>query len=301
MYKYHGFGLNIASEIEFPELLPADFATADITIVWGKTPEKLENSPVVNRPFSSSNKEEYLLDIKNICRYYASYGNNIIAEPAAGIDEHSVRLFLLGTVMAAALYQRGFIPFHASAIVKEGRLVLFAGNSGAGKSTLLAALASRGYTVFTDDICVLQYNSVTNDQVLGTASYPMIKLWEDAIDQLGNDQFNKDFKVRPLLPKYGQFFYDSFNLQSLPVDKVFILSPQQRANEIIVKKLEAIPAFKQMEKQTYKYQFISNTQLRSLHFVLLSQLTSQATVFEVTRPVSGTEVESLLDAVEKIF
>ena len=301
MYKYLGFGMHIASEIEFPELLPADFKDAEISIVLGKTPESLEGADVTKRAFSSISKDEYLLTIKNICRYYVGHGNRIVAEPVAGIDEHSLRLFLLGTVMAAILYQRGNIPLHASAIVKNGELILFAGNSGAGKSTLLAWLATKGYDIFTDDVCVLQNNIPVNTGICGTASYPMIKLWEDAILQLDNGIFNKDFKVRPQLPKYGQFFYDTFRKESLPVDKIFILSPKNNVDEITVKRLEGIQAFRQMEKQAYKYQLITNTKLRNLHFSLLSQLINQAQIFEVIRPVNGTSVELLLDAIENLF
>lgn len=297
MYKYFGFGINITSEIEFPELLPADFDNADVTITLGKTPESLTGEGVTKRTFSVVSKDEYLLTIKNICRYYVGYGSKIIAEPEAGTDERSIRLFLLGTAIAALLYQRGNIPLHASAIVKNEKLILFAGNSGAGKSTLLALLATKGYDVFTDDICVLQ-QAQDNTTLLGTASYPMIKLWEDAIQQLDNDTFNKDFKVRPQLPKYGQFFYDTFHKGSLPIDKIFILAPKNTASAITIDKLTGIQAFKLLEKQAYKYQLITNTKLRNLHFSLLSQLVSKVQIFEVSRPVSGSNVELLLEAIE---
>ena len=120
MYKYWGFGLHIASEIEFPELLPAEFSEADLTIALGKTPDALQGEVVKKKAFSTIGKDEYLLVMKNICRYYASFGSSLVVEPLDGIDEQSVRLFLLGTVMAAVLYQRGSIPLHASAIVKDG-------------------------------------------------------------------------------------------------------------------------------------------------------------------------------------
>jgi hypothetical protein len=298
MHKYWGFGLSIASEIEFPELLPSDFTDADITITIGKTPTELEGEILIRRTSSCLSKDEYLLTVKNVCTYYVGYGKKIIAEPAPGIDELSIRLFLLGTVMAAVLYQRGDIPLHASAIEKDGKLVLFAGNSGAGKSTLLARLATKGFNIFTDDVCVLQHNTPGSNQIYGTASYPMIKLWDDAISKLDNDIFTKDFKVRPQLPKYGQFFYDTFNLKALPVDKIFILSPQNTAEDICVKKLAGIDAFKQLEKQAYKYTLISNTKLRVLHFSLLTQLANNVEIYEVIRPVSGTTVELLSDGLE---
>ena len=301
MHKYFGFGLFIASEIEFPELLPSDFTDADITISLGKTPETLLGDVQVKRTFSSINKYEYLANIRNICNYYVCYGNKIIVEPVPGVDQQSIRLFLLGTVMAAILYQREEIPLHASAIVKNGKLILFAGNSGAGKSTLLARLMTKGYDVFTDDVCVLKQDVQGGSSISGTASYPMMKLWDDAIAQLDTDQYNMDFKVRPELPKYGQFFYDSFNLEPLPIDKIFILSPKNDVDDITVTPLFDSRAFRQLEKQVYKYNIISHTELRTLYFSVLSQLTNQAQVFEVTRPLGGTGVELLSDALENFF
>ncbi len=300
MHKYWGFGLNISSQIEFPELLPSDFTAADVTITIGKTPETLEGETVIKRAYSWLTDDEYLLNLKTVARYYATRGEKIVVEPLPGIDEHSVRLFLLGTVIAAILYQRGQIPLHASAVVKDGKLVLFTGNSGAGKSTLIANLASRGYVIFTDDICVLRHTTGSTD-VLGTASYPMVKLWEDAIEQLGNTQFNKEFKIRPKLPKYGQFFYDRFSAESLPVDKLFILAPQNSAGEISIDKLPPMEAFREIEKQAYRNQLIANTKLRGLHFSLLSQISNNIPVYKVTRPLSGTNVDLLSDAIEKLL
>jgi len=298
MFKYWGFGLNIEAEIEFPELLPTDFTMADVTVALGDTPGQLEGKGIIIKPLSSISSNEYLLNVKGICKYYAGFGKTIIVEPVPGTELESVRLFLLGTVMAAILYQKGLIPLHASAIVKDGKLILFAGNSGAGKSTLLASLATKGYTVFTDDICVVSRGA---RGISGTASYPMLKLWEDAITQLENEAFTKDFKVRPKLPKYGQFFYDAFSKETLPIDKIFILAPNNNAAEIKIRKLPPLQAFKDLEKQAYKYNLIANTQLRTVLFTLLSQVTAGIPVYEVKRPVKGTNVDLLCEAIQPLF
>ena len=301
MYKYQGFGLKIASEIEFPELLPSDLGDADITITVGKTPEKLEGDGVLKKAFSSVSKDEYLLHVKNICNFYACRGRQIVVEPMPGIDEHSIRTFLLGTVMAATLYQRGDISLHSAAVIHAGRLILFAGNSGAGKSTLLAALVTKGYKVFTDDICVLRLDPSGTKEILGTASYPMIKLWDDAISKLDNDEFNREYKIRPQLPKYGQFFYDRFEVQSMPVDKIFILVPQSDLSAISVTRLVAAQAFKEAEKQAYKRQLITDTQLRSTYFSLMLHLTNKVPIYKVSRPAINTNVGLLVDTIEPFF
>jgi hypothetical protein len=300
MYKYSGFGLHIASEIECPELLPAVFEQPDVTICIGKTPEHINTEDNAHIPFSSINKNEYLLDIKNICKYYAANGNILIAEPADGTDERSIRLFALGVVMAAILYQRMLIPLHASAIIKDGKLVLFTGNSGAGKSTLIAHLITQGYRIFTDDICII---NVDNDskELTGVASYPMIKLWDDAIAQLDNEMFTLDFKVRPKLPKFGQFFYDSFDSGAYPIDKIFVLNPVENATEITVCKMMHAQSFKLLDRQTYKNHLITNSALRAHHFAVLLQLAQTTPVFEITRPATGAPVSAIYQAIHDLI
>ena len=127
----------------------------------------------------------------------------------------------------------------------------------------------------------------------------MIKLWEDALDKLNVDEFNKDYKVRPEMPKYGQFFYESFNKETIPVDKILILSPQNTVGEINIHQLDSIAVFKQLEKQVYKFQLIGNTQLRAKQFGVLSRVASQVKVYEVLRPTRGSNVQMLTQEIEK--
>lgn len=300
MYKYWGFGLNIASEIAMPELLPTEFDSPDVTISNGKVPESIDGVNVQKRRFSQLSETEYILEVRNICRYYAGNGSTIIIEPCTTIEEQSIRLFLLGTVIAAILYQRGNIPLHASALLKDGKLTLFTGNSGAGKSTLLASLLKKGYTVFTDDICVINQDPDTN-LINGTASYPMIKLWEDSINKIAYGPFNKDFKIRPQLPKFGQFFHSTFYTSSFPIEKVFILQINSETNEISYRKINTIQAFKSVEQQAYRYRFTTGDKLRPLHFKLMSSLAGSVPVIEMKRPLSGTKIEDFSNLVESLL
>lgn len=300
MHKYWGFGLKIASALAMPELIACDFEEADTTITLGQVPQTLDGSNVVKRAFSIIGNNEYILEVKGTGRYYAGHGNAIIIEPVEGIDEHSVRLFLLGTMMAAILYQRGYIPLHASAIERNGKLTLFTGNSGAGKSTLLAHLLTKGYTVFTDDICVLHYNK-DDDTVYGTASYPMIKLWEDSLNKIDHSSFGREFKIRPHLPKYGQFFHDSFTMEALPIEKIFVLQATPEIQEISYTQPDPLKAFKLIEKQAYRYRFATGDALRPIHFMLMSALTKHVPVVATKRPMTGITITDFSDLIESLL
>jgi energy-coupling factor transporter ATP-binding protein EcfA2 len=300
MYKYWGFGLNITSAIAMPELLPAEFENADITINIGHVPESLYSEKIIKRPFSLITAQECILSVKGLCRYYAGFGKTIVAEPNTEADEHSVRLFILGSVMAAILYQRGQIPLHASAIMRNGKLTLFCGNSGAGKSTLLAHLSTKGFTVFTDDICVMNLHQ-PEGLVYGTASYPMIKLWDGTLNELDNEAFNRDFKIRPHVLKYGHFFHDSFSTRALPVDKIFILQKNDDAATMSYNRISQLQAFKLVEKQAYRYRFVTGELLRASHFALIAALIKHAPVIQTSRPPSGTSISEFSDMVEVLL
>jgi hypothetical protein len=300
MYKYWGFGLNILSAVAMPELLPAEFEEADVTITTGSVPETLQGEKITKRPFSLISDREFTLRIKDLCRYYAGFGNTVIVEPDDGADEHSIRLFILGTIMAAILYQRGHIPLHASAIERNGKLTLFCGNSGAGKSTLLAQLSTKGYTVFTDDICVMQLHQ-SEGTVYGTASYPMMKLWEGTLNEIGHESFNREFKIRPHVSKYGHFFHDSFSTRALCVEKIFILQQSPDTTAISYSRISPLQAFKLVERQAYRYRFVTGESLRANHFALIASLIKNIPVIQTKRPASGTSISEFLDMIEVLL
>ncbi len=302
MYHYWGFGLNIASELEFPELLPALFDHEDVTITIGDIPEEFLKLNTTPKDFEFLiNDQEYFLDIKNVCKYYVKGGKKISIEPYPGIESRNARIFLLATIMAVVLLQRGSMPLHASGIIKDNKLILFTGDSGAGKSTTLAYLVSKGYRIFTDDVCVLQTDPVNEQIIQGIASYPMLKLWDDAILKLENDSFSdKSFRVKPELDKYGYFFHDTFLKEPFPIDKIFILKKSTGINKVSSKKLSGIEAFQQLEKQAYRKYLITNQVLRTLHFKAISILSRNAAIIQISRPVNGT-IEQLIETMETLF
>jgi hypothetical protein len=290
VYYYWGFELNIASELEFPELLPHTFAKADLVIKLGKVPVDLNipNSERKSREHFISD-HEYFLEIEGICKYYVTAGSEIIVEPVEGIDSRSVRVFLLATVMAVVLFSKGLIPLHASGIIKNDKLLLFTGDSGAGKSTTLATLITKGYTVFTDDICVLKRDPDNDRNIVGVASYPMVKLWDDAVEKISNDAFShKIYRVKQNMDKYGFFFHDQFLTGSYPIDKIFILKIDAGVKAMSVRQLSGMEAFQQIERQTYRKYLIANEHTRALHFKIMSALTASCSIFEVCRPANGS-------------
>lgn len=296
MHQYWGFGLNIASDIEFPELLPSKFEGADVTIsLTGHIDEPAGEREAYTDHISVFNPSGYYLDIKGVARYYATGENMIRVAPYPGIDGRSVRLFILGTIMAYILFRKGLVPLHASGIILNDKLTLFTGDSGAGKSTTIAQLALRGYDIFTDDVCVI------NKEGRGVASYPMIKLWDDAVVTLDDPAFSdKGFKIRPGMDKYGYFFYDRFHTYDLPIDTIFVIRADKTLTEPVYSTLTGHRAFDALAQQVYRRYLIIGPELKTLYFKTVSALADACRVVEIRRPESG-DPALFIDMLESLF
>ena len=302
MHQYWGFGLHIASEIEFPELYPFHFSEAPaITIQYGVTPEQLAGEPTLSRVNMSIAPTEYLLKVNDIATYYASNGNSIIVQPVAGADMNSVRLFLLSNAIAAILYQRNTIPLHASAVLYNEKLILFCGHSRAGKSTLANRLNGLGLPIFSDDICVLKIGN--NDQLVVYPSYPMSKLWEDSFDLLSVERNELNVQLRPHLAKYGNYFHDSFTLNSREVFCTFILndSHPDTKDEVQIRKIGSLEASSALFKMSYRQLQLDGMQKRAVNFTTLSKLTTSAPAYEIRRKHNLNTIDLLAEKIIELI
>lgn len=296
MYTYWGFGLNIKSEIEFPELFPSAFESADLFIHKGIVPRQLAEKDLVKMVKVSMNRTEYLHSMPGVADYYASNGKEILIEPQAGADEKSIRLFMLSNAMAAILHQRNMIPMHASAIYHEDGIVLFCGRSGAGKSTTVTALQKEGRMVFSDDVCVLKYDA--DGTLVALPSYPMIKLWEDSFAKIGLETAEEKNKIRPELAKYARFYHDEFDILPKRIKKVFILDPENSAETVEIKKLSALAGFKLLQQNTYRYVQMNGMQKRNIHFDMISKLAGEVPVYQINRPMHQNTIEEVVNLVK---
>lgn len=293
MFQYWAFGLHINSEIEFPEMLPGIFEEADVTIKMGKAPEKLDGDNVTRKVKVSASPDEYLLHVNKVASYYVRNGKEIIIDAEASADMNSIRLFMLSNAMAAIVHQRSSIPFHASGVLTKDGLVLFTGRSGIGKSTTALALMQRGYRLFTDDVCVLHYNEGIN-KIEAVPSYPMMKIWETTLDEIGTEEMARSHKLRPEVPKYGFFQHENFINHAVPVSKIFCLKVDNLKNDFSCKAINKFQAFNLLQQNSYRRGQVAMMQVADLHFNIISKLANQCQVYEITRPIDG-QIDSFVN------
>jgi len=299
MYLYKGFSLVIASEIEFPELVPITNTeeAIDLTVTIGTTPTALVGNGVVKKVSNWTSPTAFLLHIIDVARYHLE-GNKVTIEPlSSSADWSSIRTFFLGSMVSAALHYRGILPIHASAVHYQDGLVLFCGLSGAGKSTTATFLDKRGYPIFSDDTCVIRPEHVSAQQVLAQASYPMCRLWTDTLDTLAEPSYTKAHRVRDGIEKYGNYFHTSFDERALPIKHIYQLTTRNNpdiAKEEVTSKVQRINI---LSRHTFRRRQLDGIGTKAAHFKLLSQL-SHLPISNLYRPSSGTPISSFIDFIE---
>lgn len=289
---YSAYGLHWRSELALPFRPAAAARRADVTVRSGDVVGASILPGAGKGLWSHDSTGVFRMNVPRVARYRVEKGAAIVVDPAGGGDA-DVRTFLLGSVLAACLQQRGIVTLHASAVAVDGGAVLFAGGSGAGKSSLAAAFVERGYGLLADDVAGV----VVDRERRATAlpAFPRLRLWEDALDGPGGG--TRTFtRVRDELEKY-EVPVERFHADPLPVRAVFVLSSHGR-EAIETATLPPARAFESLVARTYRRRFM-NRAGRQGHFGTLAALAGQAAVVRAGRPGGLPCVGALADELER--
>jgi len=128
-------------------------------------------------------EERFLLDLPGVARYLVEGGRSITIDPAPDAPEQQIGYFLGMLPLAALLYQRGLLAFHAASVTNGEVALLLAGDSGVGKSTLLTVLLQRGWRMLGDDLAIVGLDG--KGQPVVFPARPGIALWPGSLKMLG--------------------------------------------------------------------------------------------------------------------
>jgi hypothetical protein len=283
-YNYQAFGLTIVSDLPCPELLPGT-GPAQVSIRYGPVPDNLAsnqedlNSVREQKNYFQVNAGEFLLKLEDVGKYLVLRGEEIIIERAPGVPDNEVRLFLLGSAMAALLHQRGLLPLHACAVEVNGGAAVFLGPSGIGKSSLAEALRRRGYRVLADDVAAISVSP--SGTTLVQPAYPQLKLWADALNEQGTDPAGLPV-IRAGMEKYGVPVKD-FCPQPRPLKWVYELtigiSPALELTP-----LTGVEKITVLMHHTYRSQLLARDLERRRHFQQCGRAARQCQVSRLARP-----------------
>ncbi len=293
MRLYHAYNLNLRSAIELPELNEGR-GPADVTIRLGAPGYIPTGCDAVPYKFWS---EDGVVRLwwEGVGAFMLRNGSEIVVHPFPGVEEGRLRLYLLGAVMGALLYQRGFFVLHASAIEVNGCAALFLGGKGFGKSTMAAYLHARGHRLLSDDVVALRLaDDAAEFQAM--PAFPQLKLWPDAIESLGGAP-EAHPKLYTLYEKRQQSVDCGFSNDSVPLKQIYTLA---RGAEVSIEPVRSAEAMTCLIANLYAARFggeVFRSKERQ-HFAQCVQIVKCVPVYRLGRPSDLALMPEIAEMVE---
>lgn len=288
-HLYRSYQLTIRSELELPELSPAEACGGepDLLIRFGPVGDAEQSGHRQIGPFLWAGHGWLWLRIPRVGRFLVREGREVIIEPEPGCDADSIRVFLLGSVLGALLMQRGLLVLHGNAVRIGDRCMVCVGTSGAGKSSLAAGFFRRGHALLADDVVPVDADG------RALPGIPRIKLWRDTAEHLAIDVQHLR-RVRPALEKYSYPVDRQFTPEPLPIRWIYVLDSDP-AEQVRLQPLLGMRRFAPLLANTYRPSMLEGLQVKPRHLQLCGTLAGQVRLARVTRPRQGFELDRLLD------
>lgn len=253
--------------------------------------------PAENKATHRCDEKQFYLNIPDVARFLAIPDeNSIIIEKAHDdISTHVLHTWLLGTVIAYILQYHGYLVLHGSAVLINGRAVIFSGESGAGKSTLARALLQRGHPFITDDLVVIKKNHQNQYCILPGPD--KLKLWKDSMLHFNHD-INHAMPVNLKTDKYAVPATQRSDDTMLPIAAFYELSAQSQAKKFRCEKLAPALALQTLMHNSYRYFMLKPLGKLQNFLNDCTALSSQVTVHKLIRTTDFNQLDHIINYIE---
>ncbi len=251
MYIYKVFGLMIQSELELPELIEAEGQT-EIMIRIGKVPAFLQQ-PIIKTPWYEVEKDRFLHKVNGVASYYVENGTSITIEPENNASEELIRLFLLNSVLAPLLLQKGYLILQGSAVVINGKAVAMLGGTAMGKTSFALALHERGQQLITDGICAIK---LVNSKLMIYQGIPQMNIWRDTL-QAFNKNIGDYREVRQGLEKYVFDIKPCIAEDAVELAGIVVIR-SYNANDILCEKIKGAKKIEELKTHSNYWDMVTD-------------------------------------------
>jgi hypothetical protein len=275
-------------------MLPTWLTDAQIEI--GSTPAELDGATARGVLWQAA-PGRFLLDVPKVARYFVERGHHISIDPASKASESQIQQFLRMTPLAALLYQRGSLVFHASAVANANGVILLAGDSGVGKSTLLTVLVQRGWQYLADELAVIKLDGREQPIVLST--FPEIVLWQTAVEKLKVSIPNVVNSAGNNLNRHAMSMLDQFITEPKPLRAICWLTVRN-THHLETREVIGADRFQALGTLSYNSHIADALLDRVAYFRQASAIVRSVPIHRIERPRGRWSVEELADFVEQV-
>lgn len=271
-------------------MLPTFLQNVQVKIA--PVPDKLEGATAGGVLWQAA-PGRFLLDLPKVARYLVEGGESITIEHFPGALPYAVNRFARMAPLAALLYLRGGLAFHAAAVANERGAVLLAGDSGSGKSTLLMEFLQRGWTLLADDLAAVDRDGRGGLYVSPT--FAEVALWPDTLKKFGKvpDDLERADANRLLLSLPDQGAASPQQLRA-----IFWLGVHGDA-EISCERAAGAEHFQAVATLLYNSHVADALLDRAVYMGYAAAAVSATPVVRLRRPLGSWSVAGLADLMEK--
>lgn len=290
MHSYCCYGLNVRSELEIPEFLPAGEAAADVDVRY-ESRDEIELEYNADQSFGlRKTPHEITLWIDKVGGIQARHGNELLISPTEKAEGDGFRFLVAGVGMGFILHQRGVPSLHGSAVGIDEGAVAFVGWKGMGKSTTAGIFHSQGYPVITDDVLPFKVNSEIASAI---PSFPHLKLLPDTLEAALAEDPDAHLRIDPKSEKRARTVTEGFPRQALPLHCIYVLDWTEDFSNLSASAIVGQKACLELLRHSFALRMFQKDGSTTNQLGQISQLVSRVPVRRFTRPYD-------LDLVDKI-
>jgi hypothetical protein len=294
---YEAYGLYIGSQIDLPELRAIDEKCenqVDIKIDLKKI-YKDDAIKKLSKKAINVEKESIDVGIPRVGFLRIKSGEKITIDSKSKESSDLPRVFATGVGMAIALYQRGCLVLHSSAVSINGEIAIFLGAKGAGKSTMATLLSKNGHHIFTDDILRLSFENGSIKMYRGPKA---IKLRKDSLEAL-KKSIKKFEKINGIKSKVLATTRCNKPERIYDTAKVFVLSDGSTVSIDKMKRKKALGCIIKNSFIPNKLHVYNETMDR--HIRQCKKVVENFPVYTLSRPMSYSSSSDVAEALKSHF